>query len=40
MGGTVQTGERPITVDKTDDEGNAVLWPSGRVDEGGKDESG
>ncbi len=40
MGCAVQTSECPVAIDETDDEGDAVLVPSGGVDKGRKDEFG
>jgi hypothetical protein len=39
MGGAVETGEGPICVNETDDEGYATLLPAGIVDEGSEYES-
>lgn len=38
--GAIQASEAPVRVDKSDDEGNAILLPAGVVDEGGKNEFG
>jgi hypothetical protein len=40
MGCAVQACKGPITVDQADDECDAVLGPSRRVDKGSKDELG
>ena len=40
MCGAIQASEAPVRVDKSDDEGDAVLFPSSIVDEGSKDEFG
>ncbi len=38
MGGTIEAGKGPVGVDKADDKGDAILPPTGVVDERGEDE--